>query len=63
MFLTFLNRSNPEHVQSTRELLLTRGAVAKSANQRAAFSADRVKVQCRENKGKAVSDSAQHMIL
>lgn len=35
----------------------------KSANQRAAFSADSIKVQHGENKGKAVSDSAQHMIL
>lgn len=65
MFLTFFffNGSNPERAQSTPELLLTRGAAAKSANQRAAFSADSVKVQDRENKGKAASDSARHMIL
>lgn len=56
------NVSNPQCFQSTPELLLTRGAAAKSANQRAAFSADSVKVQQGENKGKAASDSAQHMI-
>lgn len=47
-------------MQSTPELILTCGATAKSAKQRAALSAATVKVQHRENKGKAVPDSAQH---
>lgn len=63
MFSAVQSGSNPEHVSSSPELFLTPGATAKSAKQRAAFSADSVKVQEGENKGRAVSGSAQHMIL